>query len=86
MHVYMQELLVPLFKSLLIHIVIVPPGNMQLTVVKILSQNSNLCVLALSFYIFLHGLYVQNGLAYNRAIYAQYIVKLLKYRNQCNNI
>jgi len=65
----MQQLLVPLFKGLLI---IVPPGNMQLTVAKISSQN--LCVLAKlntvhSVSILLHALYVHNGLAYNRAMH-----------------
>jgi len=72
MHSYMQELLVPLFKSLLIHIIIVTPGNMQLTVAKIPSQNFS--VLAKlntvhSVSILLHGLYVHNGLAYNRAMH-----------------
>jgi len=81
----MQELLVyiPLFKSLLIHIIVVPPGNIQLTVAKIPSQN--LCVLATvhSVSILLHGLYVHNGLVYNSMIYSQ---TLKVYRNQCNNI
>jgi len=39
MHEYMQELLVPLFKGLLMHIIFVPPGHMQLTVTKIPSKN-----------------------------------------------
>jgi len=67
----MQELLVPLFKGLLMHIIVVPIGNIQLTVAKIPSQN--LCVFAKLntvrlVSILLHGLCVHNGLAYNRAI------------------
>jgi len=72
MHICMQELLVPLIKGLLIHLIIVPSGNMQLTVAKLSSQN--LCVLAKlntvhSVSILLHGFHVHTGLAYNRAMY-----------------
>jgi len=72
MHAYMQELLVPLFKSLLIHIIIVPLYKMQLTVAKMPSQNFYVLVklnTVHSVSIFLHGLYVHNGLAYNRAMH-----------------
>jgi len=56
MHAYMQELLVPLFKGLLIHIICVLPGHMQLTVTKIPSKklyvlvNLKLIQYTLSFY------------------------------------
>jgi len=52
------ELLVPLFKDLLIHIIFVPPGHMQLTVTKIPSKNLHVLATVHSVSILLHGLYM----------------------------